>query len=632
MKCAHRCQLPSSGSLYCKRGGPTESSKEQSEDFQLISLRDGWKYRIDCFFRSRPSGVSYFSLLFLVITVVQALAARLKLMYSGNGPDSLLFFNSVVFNPWRLVMNPKAPNIPISRDHNDVAHLRRSHSLSGGKHPTNDAFNYLNSLLDTVKSSENNHSSDPLPWDAEIRRVANSGNDGISNCLTAAVQVKPIDLNKSDVSSKSIKNPLGSSGEAARRKSTGKSTGKSNTKNSPDLFKKKTTAGAASESQSNDKKGKKNKIKEKNCAETSANVNNVPPAPPVTMGYFNKEISARSLNMSGGQCSILGRRSAPQPHEETINFGARALARVDGSRLVTRSQNRVIVGRLNEAAAAPFNSRHQPPPALDGTMPQIELNNEEIADKLLNIRHICGFIVKIEKFKPAKGPPQCQRCQKFGHVDKACKMPAACVKCGLGHLTRECSKPANEKAKCVNCQGEHPASYRGCPFYQTLKNKIKLLKEKARLKLNPNRIANSNFELAETNFPSNSTRSYAQAASELTSAETERVNDPISKEIERLRQSLPATAESNPPARRPAANALNHINTPVSIWEFNNSAPPPAPSSSAFPPTSAPPAADWRFKLQNWLFQLISLIARDNLTKEAFVEYVLDSTNRIIDE
>ncbi|KAG8236766.1 hypothetical protein J437_LFUL015831 [Ladona fulva] len=109
-----------------------------------------------------------------------------------------------------------------------------------------------------------------------------------------------------------------------------------------------------------------------------------------------------------------------------------------------------------------------------------------MANKFLNIRYICGFKVRIEKYKPPKGPPQCHRCQQFSHVDKACSMNARCVKSGLNHLSKDCIKPREEEAKCANCSGGHPASYRGCPTYQRLKEKIKILKEKARIKFNPN--------------------------------------------------------------------------------------------------------------------------------------------------
>ncbi|KAG8240022.1 hypothetical protein J437_LFUL019226 [Ladona fulva] len=94
---------------------------------------------------------------------------------------------------------------------------------------------------------------------------------------------------------------------------------------------------------------------------------------------------------------------------------------------------------------------------------QVEIPDSSLLDKFLSIKNICGFKIKIEKFKPPSGPPQCHRCQQYGHVDKARQMSVKCVKCGQNHHTRECKKPASEPAVCINCKGSHPASYRGCP-------------------------------------------------------------------------------------------------------------------------------------------------------------------------
>ncbi|KAG8226754.1 hypothetical protein J437_LFUL004405 [Ladona fulva] len=134
---------------------------------------------------------------------------------------------------------------------------------------------------------------------------------------------------------------------------------------------------------------------------------------------------------------------------------------------------------------------------------QVELDDALAIEKFLTIRFICGLRVRIEKFKPPKGPPQCHRCQKFGHVYKACHMPVRCVKCGLGHLSSECPKPRNEPAICANCNGNDPASYRGCSDCKKLKDRIKLIKEKARLKLNLRNPleARTNPILSENDFP-----------------------------------------------------------------------------------------------------------------------------------
>ncbi|KAG8236363.1 hypothetical protein J437_LFUL016583 [Ladona fulva] len=188
----------------------------------------------------------------------------------------------------------------------------------------------------------------------------------------------------------------------------------------------------------------------------------------------------------------------------------------------------------------------------------VELDDASAIEKFLMIRFICGLTVRIEKFKPPKGTPQCHRCQQFGHVYKACHMPVRCVKCGLGHLSSECPKPKNEPALCANCNGNHPASYRGCSVYKKLKDRIKLIKEKARLKLNLGNPPESktNFVSSGNDFPEiqrrNTNMSYAQIASAQAGAV-----DPVSREIGILRESLLRNVNSSN-VNRAAACALAH--------------------------------------------------------------------------
>lgn len=54
------------------------------------------------------------------------------------------------------------------------------------------------------------------------------------------------------------------------------------------------------------------------------------------------------------------------------------------------------------------------------------------------------------------------------------------MKCLEPHLTSECPrKNKDDKVKCINCQGDHPANYRGCSVYQSLRKKLQpALREK----------------------------------------------------------------------------------------------------------------------------------------------------------
>ncbi|GBP60357.1 Nucleic-acid-binding protein from transposon X-element [Eumeta japonica] len=74
----------------------------------------------------------------------------------------------------------------------------------------------------------------------------------------------------------------------------------------------------------------------------------------------------------------------------------------------------------------------------------------------------------------------CKRCQRFGHSKNQCFRPFRCVKCGNEHSTTSCVKPPETEATCANCQGKHPASYKGCIKYMQYKEKIFKTEPKSR--------------------------------------------------------------------------------------------------------------------------------------------------------
>lgn len=99
-------------------------------------------------------------------------------------------------------------------------------------------------------------------------------------------------------------------------------------------------------------------------------------------------------------------------------------------------------------------------------------NNKDI----FNIKYINHVKVTIEAPYKKKEVLQCKRCQRFGHSKNQCFRPFRCVKCGNDHPTTTCTKPPETEARCANCQGKHPASYKGCTKYKQYKEKILKLK------------------------------------------------------------------------------------------------------------------------------------------------------------
>lgn len=91
-------------------------------------------------------------------------------------------------------------------------------------------------------------------------------------------------------------------------------------------------------------------------------------------------------------------------------------------------------------------------------------NNKEIY-KLTNL---LGTKITVEPPRKRTQIPQCMRCQEYGHTKSYCEKPFYCVKCAQNHATTQCQKTNNTPAKCILCDGPHPANYKGCPVYREL--------------------------------------------------------------------------------------------------------------------------------------------------------------------
>lgn len=85
--------------------------------------------------------------------------------------------------------------------------------------------------------------------------------------------------------------------------------------------------------------------------------------------------------------------------------------------------------------------------------------------KIFDLKRLLHLVVAVEPQRRRKEVGQCFRCQSFGHSARCCRAGPKCVKCGAAHFSYACLKLRTEKATCANCQGDHPANYRGCPRY-----------------------------------------------------------------------------------------------------------------------------------------------------------------------
>ncbi|XP_025832743.1 uncharacterized protein LOC108742256 [Agrilus planipennis] len=96
------------------------------------------------------------------------------------------------------------------------------------------------------------------------------------------------------------------------------------------------------------------------------------------------------------------------------------------------------------------------------------LPKDDKSKEILNLTTVCFLTISVETPRQRTTIGQCHRCQRFGHAQRNCTATARCVKCRQKHHTSTCEKPRNQPAKCANCGGEHPASYRGCPQFSEL--------------------------------------------------------------------------------------------------------------------------------------------------------------------
>jgi hypothetical protein len=95
-------------------------------------------------------------------------------------------------------------------------------------------------------------------------------------------------------------------------------------------------------------------------------------------------------------------------------------------------------------------------------------NNKTIFD--VEILNQCK--IKFEPPRNKREIAQCINCQRYGHTKNYCHLPPRCVKCAGDHLTHNCPrKDRSNTVRCVLCDGNQTANYKGCTVYQDLQKK-----------------------------------------------------------------------------------------------------------------------------------------------------------------
>lgn len=78
--------------------------------------------------------------------------------------------------------------------------------------------------------------------------------------------------------------------------------------------------------------------------------------------------------------------------------------------------------------------------------------------------HCC---VTFEPPRSKRDIPQCANCQQYGHTKGYRGRKPKCIKCAGNHSSSNCArKDKSDDVKCILCERNHPANYKGCIVYR----------------------------------------------------------------------------------------------------------------------------------------------------------------------
>lgn len=142
-----------------------------------------------------------------------------------------------------------------------------------------------------------------------------------------------------------------------------------------------------------------------------------------------------------------------------------------------------------------------------------------------NARILNSVRVRWEFFQNRRnGPIQCTNCQQFGHGNSSCFLKPACVRCGQGHLSKECPllqnsttignrpKIPDSDVRCALCGQGHTSNFTGCEKRLAYMEQQRLLRARIQTRSRqnptnapptmPNRQFMPAHQLNGANFPS----------------------------------------------------------------------------------------------------------------------------------
>lgn len=146
-------------------------------------------------------------------------------------------------------------------------------------------------------------------------------------------------------------------------------------------------------------------------------------------------------------------------------------------------------------------------------LPMFYVNMKQNANNkdIYKIEHLLYTKILVEPPRKKREIPQCHKCQRYGHTYKMCNHNPRCVKCAGPHSTSECARKEKSKdVKCVLCEGNHPANYKGCMIYKELQQKtFPTLRKKVTIQKIPDANVNPGISYAQIASEHNQTDSSA---------------------------------------------------------------------------------------------------------------------------
>lgn len=95
-------------------------------------------------------------------------------------------------------------------------------------------------------------------------------------------------------------------------------------------------------------------------------------------------------------------------------------------------------------------------------IPLVLIEIERKYNSIHELKNCCSLNVTTEPLRLRTDIIQCHKCQRFGHIQRNCRMNYRCMKCGDNHSTHLCKKLKTLPPRCANCKAAHLSTHIRC--------------------------------------------------------------------------------------------------------------------------------------------------------------------------